>query len=169
MFVCKYSPRLAFPSLFTPLHLHHSPPSFVLLPFALPFIVLAISKSTNGTYSSISGGDPSPLGEKKMEAEWIQKGLLSLLLFILFCLPHVSIPSLPPFISPHPSFSHSPILCRCLRRLLWKPGAWRTVQSCVALPIVAYANRIINRAPDYIGSWLTFTSSALFGLQTVSL
>lgn len=55
-------------SQFTPLHLFHppffSPISFLLLPFALPYIVLAISQSTNGSYSSISGGDPSPLGER---------------------------------------------------------------------------------------------------------
>lgn len=37
--------------------------SFVLLSFAFPYIVLAISQSTNESYSSISGGDPSLLGK----------------------------------------------------------------------------------------------------------
>lgn len=48
-------------------------------------------------------------GETRMEAVWIQKGLLSLSLFILLCLPHVSIPSLPLFISP-PTLSLSLVL-----------------------------------------------------------
>lgn len=36
-------------------------------PFALLYIVLAISRSTNGSYSSISGGDPGPLGDGELK------------------------------------------------------------------------------------------------------
>ena len=66
------------------LSLSLSPPSiaFVLLPFALPYIVLAISQSTNGSYSSISGGDLGPLGKRGWKpCEYRKAFYLSLSLF----------------------------------------------------------------------------------------
>lgn len=107
-----------------------------------------------------------PTGGWRIEAEWMQKCLLSLSLFILLCLPYVSIPSLSLFLSlpplPHP-LSLSLPLCLCLRRLLWKLAACWTVR--VPLPIAAYANRIINLAPDYVASLTHLHLPALHTLQ----
>lgn len=97
------------------------PPSsiaFVLLPFALPYIVLAISQSTNGSYSSISGGDLGPLGKRGWKpCEYRKAFYLSLSLFssvsLMFPFPRSLSLSLP--LLSH-SLSYSPRLC--LRRLL---------------------------------------------------
>lgn len=77
------------------------PFSFVLLPFALSYIVLYI----------------------RQWLKWIQKGLLSPSLFILFCLPHVSIPS-PLYL--FPTLSHSLSVSREI--------ALVHAERCVAFP-----------------------------------
>lgn len=160
--VCVWT-LLLTSSPFTPLRLSHlpfslslSPPpsiAFVLLPFALPYIVLAISQSTNGSYSSISGGDLGPLGKRGWKpCEYRKAFYLSLSLFssvsLMFPFPRSLSLSLP--LLSH-SLSYSPRLC--LRRLLWKPGCMLNgVRRCAALPIAAYANRIISSAPDCVAS-----------------
>lgn len=129
-------------SPFTPLHLHSpssSPLSFVLLPFCPLIYCLSYQPIHQWLLFFNKWWRSRPAGGKRMEAEWIQKGLLSLSLFI---------PSPSCFHSLAPSLYLSPTLCLCLRRLLWKPSACRTVRRCVALPIAAFANRIINLAPD---------------------
>lgn len=117
------------------------PPYFS--PFALPYIVLAISQSTNGSYSSISGGDPGPLGERRRKPTEYRKAFY---LFILFCLPHVSIPLLPLFISP----PLSPALCLCPWRLS-ESRVHAEWSGAASLPIAAYANKII-KLTDYVAS-----------------
>lgn len=131
------------------------PLSFVLLPSLLPYIVLAIKPIhrrllffDKWRWSRLAGG------KEGIEAEWIQKGLLSLSLFIL--LPRVSIPSL--------SLSSSACVSGDCSES-W--GACWTLCLCDAFCLLqAYANRIINLAPDYIAS---LTHLHLPVLRTLSL
>lgn len=69
--------------LYISVFLRLSPISFVPLPFALPHIVLAISRSTNGSFSSISGEDPGPAGERGWRPSEYREAFLSRSLFIL--------------------------------------------------------------------------------------
>lgn len=103
-------------------------------------------------------------GGRNMEAKWIQKGLLSLSLFISFHLPHVFIHSLPPFISP----CSLPLSICVSGDCPWKPGACRAGRRQAALPIAAYANRIICLAPEYVAS-LTYLHLAAFALYSAGL
>lgn len=98
--------------LFTPLCLCQPPlflSPFFCPPFALPYIVLAISQSTNGSYSSIIGGDPGPLGDRGWKLSECRKAFyLFLSLFssvsLMFPFPRSVFLSLPL----RPSLSLSP-------------------------------------------------------------
>lgn len=120
----------------------HPPPlllSFVPLLFALPYIVLAISQSTHGSYSSMGRGDPGPLGERGWKPSEYRKPFY-LSLFILFSLMF-SVPC---------SFSLSlPPLDVCVSG---DCSESKMVQRSVPLPIAVYANRIIILAPACVAS-----------------
>lgn len=123
---------------FTPLYLC----PLIRPPFALLYIVLAISQSTNDSYSSINGGDCVPVGDGELKLSECRNAFLSLSLFILLCLPYVFIPSLSFYLSctPPPTLS---------QEIGWLASCWMVH---LTLPVAAYANRIINFAPDYVTS-----------------
>lgn len=158
---------LTFSQFTTPRPCHRltfSPLSFVLFPLALSYIVLAISQSTNGSYSSITGGDPSPLGETGWKPSEYRKA------FYLFLSLFYSVSLMFPFIrSLSLSLSHSLPLPVCVSGdCPKKSGACRTVRRCAALPIAAYANRIIYLAPDCVAS-LTHLHLAACALYSTGL
>lgn len=133
---------------------------FFCPPFALPYIVLAISQSTNGSYSSIIGGDPGPLGDRGWKLSECRKA------FYLFLSLFSSVSLMFPF--PRSVFLSLPLpppLSLCLQRLLWKLPVYWTVH--VALPIAAYANRIINYADDYTFSLTHLHLHSLHTLHSV--
>ena len=100
-------------SQFTPLHLCHppsfSPLSFLFIPFALSYIVLAISRSMIGPYSSISAGDPSPLGKRGWKRSEYRNAFYLLSLFYSVSLMFPFPCSLFLYL---PSLSHSLSMCQ---------------------------------------------------------
>lgn len=163
----KYAGKLAWTLLLTSTSLSSSlflSPLFCpRSPCPPPYIVLAIGQSTSGSYSSITGGDPSPLEETGRKPSEYRKAFIS---FSLYFIPS---PSCFHSFSPSLYLSHSlPTPCLCLGRLPRKLRACRTVRRCTALPIVAYANRIIYLAPDCFAS-LTHLNLAACALYSTGL
>lgn len=134
----------------TPLYLCHllSFSPLIRPPFALLYIVLAISQSTNDSYSSINGGDCVPVGDGELKLSECRNAFLSLSLFILLCLPYVFIPSLSHFIFP------APPLPLCLRRLAgWLRAEWST-SLCLQQPMLTELSTLLQTTSPVFTSLL---------------
>lgn len=134
-----------FPSSSVPI-LPYFIPAFVLPPLASPIYCLTYQPIQRRLLFFISGGDLGLLGESGQS----HKGLLSLSLFILLHLPHVSTPLLPPFIS----------LALSLPLHVRVPGDWP--ESCMhaerRAPLCSqWLTELSTRFQMPVPVWLTFT------------